>query len=269
MKALKYIITAFLISLLITPPMLGQNGHPAKLKAVLIVGHQEDNTGIAIKDMDKIADLFAERGVEVYKFYDEKAIWEEIIKVAEDCNFFIYSGHGSNRGRGGNAGGICINSVVSSFELEKSLRLKDNALALFQSVCNGAGSSADDDDDIGIDEAKKRVSHYAYPFFEVGASAYYANNHRHGVRDFLNDFFDGMSLKEAYVKSTEIWTKIEFEEPFSEDATKLISIASSPGGGMSTRTTYTNGVKKVERVKKTKSYSIAYVGNKAFSIKDM
>ena len=172
-------------------------------------------------------------------------------------------------GEDGNAGGICINSMVSSSRLMNQLRLKDNSLVIFKSVCNGAGSSAGDDNDIGITEAKKRVTYYAYPFFEIGASAYYANNFGNGVYDFLSDFLSGVTLKQSYLNSTETWTNVEFEESFSRDTAKSFSIASTPGGGTATRTTYTNGVKKVEQVKSHKGYKIAYVGEPGFSIINM
>ena len=147
--------------------------------------------------------------------------------------------------------------------------MKNNALVLFKSVCRGAGSSAGDNDDIGIKVAKERVTSYAYPFFEIGAAGYYANNFGNGVYNFLKDFLAGKTLKEAYVNSASTWTTIEFEEPFPNDSTKSFSIASTPGGGTSTRTTYTNGVKKVEKIPTPKEYEIAYVGSTTFSIQDM
>ena len=266
---LKLLLTTLWMCLSFAYPVFSQNNNPENLKAILIVGHQEDGTKRAMERMDKIADLFSEKGVTVYRYYDDKADWNKIVETAKDCSFLVYSGHGSNMGENGNVGGICINSMVSTAKLMKSLRLKDNALVIFKSVCNGAGSSAGDDIDIGIVEAKKRVSSYAYPFFEIGASAYYANNFGNGVYNFLNDFLSGVPLKQAYHSSTEIWTDVEFEEPFARDKTKSFSIASTPGGGMATRTTYTNGVKKVERVKNPKGYKIAYVGEADFSIKNM
>ncbi len=262
------IFSTLWISSLFAYPVLGQAA-PKDLKAILIVGHQEDGTGKAIKDMDKIADLFVENGVAIHKFYDDKANWPQIIETAKECNFFVYSGHGSNRGEHGNVGGICINSTVSSSEIINKLRLKKHALVLFKSVCNGAGSSASDEQDIGINEAKKRVTYYAYPFFEIGASAYYANNFGNGVYHFLIDFLKGLTVKQSYLNSTQIWTNVEFEEKFSRDNTKSISIASTPGGGTATRTTYINGVKKEQEIKSPKGYKIAYVGSAGFSILNM
>ncbi len=263
-------LCALWLCLIWFPSVYGQNNNSGKLKAVLVVGHQEHLTQSSIQDMNKIARIFSENDIEVYKFYDKKAVWKDIVKVAKDCSFFIYSGHGSSQGKDGNAGGICITSVVSTKELISSLRLKENALVIFKSVCNGAGSSAGDDTDIGIEEAKKRVSHYAYPFFDVGAVAYYANNYGNLVNKFLEDFLTGISLKQAYLNSAKQWTDIEFEEPFSRDTTKSFSIASSPGGrGTTTRTSYVDGVKKEEIIESIKNYDIAYVGKSDYSIKDM
>ncbi len=269
MKKIAFIlIEIWLISFAILP-LWGQKTLPTKLKAILVVGHQEDGTENAIERMNKIAELFVEKGVTVYKFYDDEAIWNEIIKVSNDCSFFIYSGHGSTMGENGNVGGIFINSLISTNELIEQLRLKKNSLVIFKSVCYGAGSSAGDDIDIGISEAKKRVTDYASPFFKIGASAYYANNFTDGVYNFLKDFLTGVSLKQAYLNSTKTWTDVEFEETFPIDIKKFYSIASTPGGGISTRTSYTNGVKTVEQIENPKSYEIAYVGNPEFSIKDM
>ena len=245
----KLIFTKLWICLLFTYPLLGQVS-PKGLKAILIVGHQEDGTGRAMKDMDRIADIFLENGVSVDKFYDDKANWDKIIETAKECSFFVYSGHGSNMGEDGNAGGIYINSRVSSSELMNKLRLKENALVIFKSVCNGAGSSAGDDNDIG-------------------ASAYYANNFGNGVYNFLIDFLSGVTLNQSYLNSTKTWTNVEFEEVFSRDTTKSFSIASTPGGGTATKTSYTNGVKKVEQVKNPKGYKISYVGKTGFSILNM
>jgi len=269
MKKLKPLLFNLIMYLFITPTVFGYHNTSKGLNAVLVVGHQEDGTKRAIEKMEKIANLFKKNGVYVYKFYDDNANWKEIMKVSKNCNFFIYSGHGSTMGENGNVGGICINSMISTAELIKNLRLRDNSLVIFKSVCNGAGSSASDNEDIGIKEAKKRVSYYAYPFFKIGATAYYANNYGNGVYNFLNDFLSGIKLKQAYLNSTKTWTNVEFEEYFPRDRSKYYSIASSPGGGIATVTTYINGVKNVKQRKDPKGYKIAYVGSPKFSIEDM
>lgn len=259
----------FLLFIVFGLAVHGQNNPAAGLKALLVVGYQEDQTPAAIQSMNKIADLLKSHGVLVYKFYDKEADWNKIIAVSPECSFFIYSGHGSTMGPNGNVGGLCIKTMISTKELVSQLKLKTNALVLFQSVCYGAGSTAGDDEDIGIEEAKNRVRNYASPFFEVGATAYYANNFENGVFNFLKDFLSGTKLSTIYRKSTENWTTIEFEEPYSAEETKFFSIASSKGGGTAIRTTYINGVKKVEEVKSPKSYEIACIGEPGFNIRIM
>lgn len=239
------------------------------LKAILVVGYQEDGTDEAILEMDKIANLFQQNKVEVYRFYNKDAEWDEIVKTAKNCHFLVYSGHGSNMGEKGNAGGICINSMVSSATIMKELKMKDNSMVLFQSVCNGAGSSASDNGDIGIREARKRVTHYAKPFFKVGAQAYVANNYSDGIYDFLSDFLSGTPLKKAFVNIAEEWSDIQFDEAFTEEPGKTFSIASSDRAGYVTRIKYVNGKKRVEKILNFKEYDVAYVGPPEFSIEDM
>ncbi len=243
-----------------------QNNH---LQAILIVGHQEDGTQNAMEKMNEIANTFIANGVQVHKYYDKQANWNEITNTAKNCNFFVYSGHGSTMGVNGNVGGLCINSMVSTSELLQNLKLKPNSLILFQSVCNGAGSSASDDNDIGINEAKIRVTNYAYPFFDIGASGYFASNFQSGVNDFLKDFFTGKSINSAFHDANKIWSKIEFEGTFPNYQGKFLGIASSDGGGTVTRTSYVNGVKKVETFISPKDYPVAAAGNPNFTINQM
>lgn len=258
-----------IILLFINVNLPAQDNLTEGLKAILIVGHQEDGTAIAISEMNKIAQLFESNNIKVYKFYDKKAKWEDIVKVSNECSFLVYSGHGTRLGENKNVGGLCVEPTVSSSEIIAGMKLKKNALVVFKSVCNGAGSSASDDKDIGIAEAKKRVMHYANPFFKIGAAAYYANNYGNGAYNFISAFLKGESIQQGYTNSTKIWTTVEFEAKFPKDTSKNYSIASSKGGGTATKITYTNGVKKVEKVVNPKSYDIAYVGRPLFTIREM
>ena len=239
------------------------------LEAVLIVGHQEDGTKAAIRKVDEIASFLEAKNVKVHKFYDKDTDWDKITAVTSNASILVYSGHGSVMGEGGVSGGLCLNDMVSSKEMLETMRLKKNALVVFQSVCRGAGSSAGDDTDIGIAEAKKRVTNYSKPFFAIGAGCYYANNYHQGCLDFLKEVFAGKSAQNGFKATASFWTKIEFEEAYQYDESKLISIASSKANGKVTRTTYVNGVKKVEEVPAVKSYDIAYVASPAFSLKSV
>jgi len=246
-----------------------QTSYSEGLRAVLVVGHLEASTGRSMKEMDKIGLLLEGHGVKVEKFYDRKAVWKDIAHAARGANFFIYSGHGTNLGGGDNPGGLCVQPTVPAVTVRQELKLASNALVVFQSVCYGAGSSAGDAIDIGPQEAENRVGYYALPFFSTGATGYYANNFIGGAHDFLAAFLAGRSLGEAYVETAIQWTTIEFEKPYEQDSTKRISVASRPGGGTTTLTTYTNGRRSTRQVPVVKGYVIAYVGEPDFSIDRM
>jgi len=251
------------------PGITTLTGPTDPLKAILIVGPLEDITASSIDYMDEIGEFLQSKGVEVHRFYNTKADWDKIKAASKGANFFIYSGHGSTLGEGGKSGGLCLQSMVSSKKIVEELQLHSNAMVIFKSVCRGAGSSADDSGDIGIKEATIRVSDYATPFFKTGASCYYANNLGDGCLTFLSEFFSGKTMKACFEISAKGWTKIELSKKYPLDNTKEISVASSDWGGTTTRTTYTNGVKKVEEIAASKQYDIAYVGDPDFTIQDV
>jgi len=272
-----------LLLILLCLPMIGFSQI-----AVLVVGPQEDGTQEAIYDMEKMGDYLKNQGVNVKTFYGNKANWNEINKASNGASFFIYSGHGGSLGENGNAGGLFLSNSVSSQDIVNDLHLKRNSVVIFKSVCNGAGSSAGDDGDIGINEAIKRVSYYSKPFIEIGAACYYANNLGDGCLSFLKDFFDGKTIKECFVNSTQSWwtqttntngvksvekvlsedplADIEIEKSYKYARNMNISIASTNWGGTVTRTSYINGVKSVKQVPSSKSYNISYVADPNFSI---
>ncbi|MBN1950674.1 MAG: hypothetical protein JW801_05695 [Bacteroidales bacterium] len=249
-----------------TPPEVPNANRLKSLSAVMLVGPQEDGTAQAIEGMDKIADFLEEKGLTVYKFYDQDTDWEAIKNAAKNASFLIYSGHGSRMGENGAVGGLILSHSHSSKKIKEELRMKKNAVVLFKSVCNGAGSSADDDGDIGIAEAVRRVSDYSLPFFSTGAACYYANNLGNGCLDFLEYFFEGKDLETCFEETSKTWAKIEYSKTYKSDGNKKLGIASTDWGGTVTRTTYTNGEKVVEEIPSSKDYDIAFVGDPEFTI---
>lgn len=239
------------------------------LKAILVVGPQEEGTSDAILSMDEIADILSAKGISVQRFYDNQADWNKIIAAAKGANIFIYSGHGSTMGGKGRAGGLCLTTMISSEKIVSELKLHENALVVFKSVCNGAGSSAGDNGDIGVEEAVKRVSDYSTPFFKIGAACYYADNLGNGCLGFFKNFFAGKTIKECFIESTKNWAHIETERTFLFEHSMKISIASTNWGGTKTRTSYINGVKKIENIASSKDYDIAFVANPGFTIKTL
>lgn len=246
---------------------MGLQVQAQELKAVLIVGNVEDDTPIYIKKMNQVSTLLEQHQVKTYKFYNHKADWNNIVDIAKDCNFFIYTGHGSNAGKNNNAGGLNLKNTISTEKMLSTLKLKDNALVLFMHVCNGAGSSATDLKDIGIQEAEKRVRHYAFPFFEVGAAAYYANNYDNGVYEFLELFLTGKSIYEAFKTSVRKPIILALDKDAPSKQGKSVCITSALNHGYATYTTTDGyGNKKEYKIKAFKDYSIALVGNKDFNI---
>lgn len=270
MKNITTIIIAFCVAIG-TVFAANTNQELTSLKAVLIVGPQEDGTSEAIKKMDRIANFLKSKAVTVHTFYDSKSVWSNIVTASNGAHFFIYSGHGSTLGGGGKVGGLCLASsnMISSEKMVAELKLAKNAMVLFSSVCGGAGSSADDTKDIGIEEASTRVTDYARPFFKTGAGAYYANNMSDGCLKFLRDFFDGKTIKECFTNSASTWSSIEKTAQSSIGTGLEISVASNNWGGTSTVTTYVNGVKSEKQVPSIKEYDIAYVAPPTFTIKTM
>lgn len=240
------------------------------LEAVLVVGNTEDGTASSIKDMNKLALIFQKNGIKITKFYNRNTNWEAIKMAAKTSSFFVYSGHGSNMGIYGNTGGLCLNKMISTKQILKELQLKKNAIVLFKSVCGGAGSSASDSKDIGIEEATTRVTDYAQPFFTIGAGCYYADNYEGGIDKFLISFLAGNTIEECYEATTNPdYIHREISKPFELDKKKMISICSDKNDGINTQYQFINGKAVITKIPSFKNYDIACVANPCFSIDDL
>lgn len=242
-----------------------------KLKALLIVGPLGSGTTKAMEEMNQLAFLLTEHGVAVEKLYHKKAKWKDIVKYAPDCDFFIYSGHGSNMGTKGKAGGLCLSDreMIPTEQIMKELQLKPNALVIMKSVCRAAGSSANEPRDIGILTAKERVEHYAYPFMELGAGAYYADNYSDGAYTFLEMFLSGEEVLNCYRISAQRYAYIEFESTFPRNQDFTFSISSSGGVHEMERSNQQTHGRYVQQHVPPKSYDIAFVGPATFSLSFM
>ena len=173
-------------------------------------------------------------------------------------------------GINGNTGGLCLNQMITTKQIMEELQLKKNAMVLFKSVCGGAGSSASDESDIGIEEANTRVSDYAQPFFSIGAACYYAGNFDNSCVLFLTAFLDGKTVKECYQKTINYTNvKIEISKPYSIDNKKKITISSTKNSGMTTLISYVDDVRTVKKFPAFKEYDNAYVANPDFTIAEL
>ena len=254
----------YLLCILLSLPIISYS-QADQLKAVIIVGDLQDGTVVAIEEMEKIHLFFTNKNVMVTTFYHPKTSWKDIVSASKDASFFVYRGHGMSW-PDGKYGGLDLNDAISSEDIKNDLKLKSNAIVIFKSVCGGAGSSASDNDDVGIKKAIERVSDYSKPFLNIGASAYYANNFDEGCLSFLHNFFEGKTMKECFDNSIGWSAKFEIEKKYRYDRNKSIGLASSDWRGTVTKTSYINGVKSVSEVPATKDYDISYVANPSYSI---
>jgi hypothetical protein len=240
------------------------------IEAVLVVGNTEEGTALSIKKMNQVALIFEKKGIKVTKFYNRNTNWEAIKIAAKTASFFVYSGHGSTMGINGNAGGLCLNKMISTEQILKELQLKKNAIVLFKSVCGGAGSSAVDSKDIGIEEATTRVADYAQPFFTIGAACYYADNYDGGIDLFLKEFLFGKTVGECYeITTKEAMVFHEIAKPFILDTNKQIAISSDKHDGTTTQYIFYNGTTTYKKTPSFKNYDIAFVSNPGFNITEL
>jgi len=229
------------------------------LKAVLIVAYQEDATDDAIAEMKKIENYLLENKVKVKHFYTHECNWTQIKKESYNTDFFIYCGHGSNLGGNGSVGGLILNTRVTSKQIIEELKFNNKPIIIFKSVCNGAGSSAGDNEDIGIEEAVKRVKSYSDPFFSIGAKIYLANDRNGAITQFFKYFFQGLPISECYNKLNGTYNLVEYFNELADGS--FLAVSSNKSQGITTRISYVNGRKKVTTFPSIKSYSSAYRGN--------
>lgn len=233
------------------------------IKAVLVVGPVEEDTQKFIFRMQKTESFLRDKFVEVHAFYYPNSDWDKIKKAAEGASIFIYSGHGSGEG-------IKPKEHVSNEEIRKDIKLRKNALVIFNHVCFGAGSSASDNEDIGLEEAENRVTEYAETFFKVGAGCYYANNWDNAALEFLQNFYAEKTLKQCYELAVGYFNKIEKVDLCAFDNKLKIGISSTGNGLSSIRYTHFQGVRiKEEKVPAKKDYNIAFVSGMDYCLKDL
>ena len=233
--------------------------------AICIIG---SDTEPDYASMNNTVSVLQRNGYTVVKFFDPNNQWEAIKRAASEASIIVYDGHGTEMGIDGNYGGLVIDDFISGKRIASELKLKRKALVIYSSVCGGAGSSASDMNDIGIEEAKRRILGSGLPFILAGAGAYFAINEVNGVESFLNNWFEEESLSECFVKATSSWYNVEFNGSFRDQrlpANFQMGIGTQEGGGVSTVTSTVNGVTKVRQIVSPKSYDIAYLGNPFFT----
>lgn len=233
-------------------------------EAICIIGSGNIINEESESQVENIALLLEEQHYKVHRFYDPNNEWEAIKKASLNASLFIYRGHGTHGGIDGEFGGIVIDQFVSGETIASELKFNLKPLVIFISACGGAGSSAGDESDIGVDEAKKRVLGSGLPFILAGAAGYYANNYSNGAYTFLQHWFSNKPLNDCYISSIYPWCSIR-ENGLQSDprinASYHIAISSSPDNTYRTKTTTINGKTTTKKVFCKFSYDIAYLGD--------
>ena len=233
-------------------------------EAVCIIGSGNIINEESESQVENIALLLEEQHYKVHRFYDPNNEWEAIKKASLNASLFIYRGHGTHAGIGGGFGGIVIDEFVSGETIASELKFNLQPLVIFISACGGAGSSAGDESDIGVEEAKNRVLGSGLPFIKAGAAGYYANNYDKGTYNFLQNWFSNTTLNDCYISSIYPWCSIRengFQKNPQINANYHIAVSSSPDESYNTISTTRNGKTTIKKIYRKFSYDIAYLGD--------
>jgi hypothetical protein len=105
------------------------NSSQKRIEAVCIVG---SSVGDSYETRtEEIANFLESKNVKVHRFYDGDNDWNKIKKAAENCTFFIYSGHGTELGLDGGFGGLVVEDFISAQQIVDELKFKKEELIYF------------------------------------------------------------------------------------------------------------------------------------------
>lgn len=258
-----------LVLILWVVPIKSQKTTTIPKEAVCIIGSHSIYAESSLQQMENIATLLESKNYKVHRFYDPNNEWEAIKKAAINASIFIYRGHGTHLGIDGGFGGIVVDQFVSGKEISTDLTFNLSPLVIFVSACGGAGSSAGDEQDIGVEEAKTRVLGSALPFLLAGAQGYYANNYEDGAYEFLEQWTNQITLEACYMNSIYEWCMVRTNESVEDERIPNsfnIAISSSPDNSVHTLSTTTNGKTTTKKINRKFAYSIAFLGNPQLTI---
>lgn len=175
------------------------------LKAVLLVGPIDGDNGEWTSkertNMELAAAELEANGVNVARFYTPNTDWGAIKAAAQGAHFLFYRGHGVYMGAmpSPSVGGFFLgnNTFISPDQIRQELQLDPNAIIMLYG-CFTAGNAGNDVGAIGSQEAQRRVAEYSDPFFDAGASGYYANWFGDAFQMYVRALFAGKTLGQAY-----------------------------------------------------------------------
>lgn len=221
------------------------------LKAVVVLGAYQYGDTMVINSAYRLKNYLKSKGIRTYFFDGEKANWSTIKRYAYGANIFAYIGHGGHDAN--TSGGLVLRNLVSREKVAKELKLHHNALVIMEYVCYAAGSAADDQYTLTLQNVLGRVTNYARPFFKAGAGAYFAVDELDGAIRFLDKFFQGKNIESIFKFMTFPFDRIEIIKPSAIDSTMKIGIASE----------------KINQGQVKKLYNLAFIAPSNFTYKDL
>ena len=239
-----------------------------QLKVVIVIGNDASSF---INEHEEVAVFLRVHGVDVTEIYTPNAKWEKIKEASKGAHIFIYSGHGWISTDKNKDEGIFYldDGFTYGKQITNELHLNKNALVLFNHVCFGAGSSASDLKDIGINEAVNRVSNYSKIFLNNNIGAYYACNTVGYIKPVLIKFFNGACIKDIYNYEASDYNIIQYRDKYKYDDKYEIAVSgdrlknnvwrSCPPDKSYYSTITNTGFK---------NYDCAYVGKPNFTVND-
>ncbi len=187
------------------PAILQAAGLPP-LKAVLIVGPIDPENGnvatnAEIANMELAAARLIANGVQVIRLYTPNDSWASVVAAAQGANFLLYRGHGLYWGSPWptpSVGGFDLTErMYTNNDITRDLKLAPNAIVMLY-ACLATGSSSTDSGPISQSEARRRVSQYSQPFFDLGAAGYYANWFGDAFKVYIDNLFSGKTLGDSF-----------------------------------------------------------------------
>ncbi|TGM98320.1 ankyrin repeat domain-containing protein [Leptospira yasudae] len=193
-------------------------------KAVVLVGDVDGDNGPGtlgyIKNMQGVAKVLRERGVQVTEYYSPKNSWDQIKGSIQGANLVLYAGHGVGSNLTDSpfhqkyVGGFALKGkFVSNDDVENTLKPAPGAIVLFLGACFTAGNMAYDMGVIDAEETKHRVSMYSAPFLKAGFEGYYATWAPWTAQSLIAELFTGKNFGTVYDSQTNLAEVTKIEHP--------------------------------------------------------
>jgi murein DD-endopeptidase MepM/ murein hydrolase activator NlpD len=190
------------------------------VKVLYLVGQVDGLDGSTteefIEDSERDAQALRQMGFDVALFEAGKQHWSDVLKQAPGAKVLVYRGHGIYRGdfhHPETVGGFNLapGEFVAKEQIANDLRVMSPGwVAILPSSCYAAGQSGPEwNQDIGLEEAKRRVATYSEDFLAGGAACYFAGG---APQALLRNLLAGSTCGEA-VEPRLRFSDLHFQHP--------------------------------------------------------